>query len=54
MADECAKERRLLAVCNLRHEHIKVPPEGWRLKEDVLTIGNNEIPLKPWLEALHL
>jgi tetratricopeptide (TPR) repeat protein len=53
-ADELAKERRLLAVCSSRHEHIKVPPEGWRLKEDVLTIGSKEIPVKPWLEALNL
>jgi tetratricopeptide (TPR) repeat protein len=52
--DEFAKERRLLSVCSSRHEHIKVPPEGWRLKEDVLTIGSKEIPVKPWLEALNL
>jgi tetratricopeptide (TPR) repeat protein len=53
-ADEFGKERRLLSVCSSRHEHIKVPPEGWRLKEDVLTTASKEIPVKLWLEALNL
>ncbi|KAH7074344.1 hypothetical protein BKA63DRAFT_312072 [Paraphoma chrysanthemicola] len=51
---EIAKDKRLLSVCSSRHEHIKVPPEGWRLKENVLTFGGKEIPVKPWLEALKL
>ncbi|KAH7087293.1 hypothetical protein FB567DRAFT_591977 [Paraphoma chrysanthemicola] len=49
-----AKQRELLSVCSSRHEHIRVPPEGWRLKEDVVTFGGKEIQVKPWLEALRI
>lgn len=49
-----AKDNRHISVCSSRHEHIKVPSDGWRLKDDVMTIQGKEIPIRRWLETLHL
>lgn len=48
------EEGKLISVCSSRHEHIKVPPNGWRLKGDVITIEGKDISTKMWLEALYL
>ncbi|ORY16155.1 hypothetical protein BCR34DRAFT_557810 [Clohesyomyces aquaticus] len=49
-----AKERRLIYVCSPKHEHVKVPPDGWRLNGDVVTIGGGDVSIKSWLEKLHI
>jgi tetratricopeptide (TPR) repeat protein len=50
----CAEKNKHISICSSRHEHIKVPIDGWRLTEDVMTIAGKEIPVRRWLETLHL
>ena len=50
----CGEENKYISICSSRHEHIKVPIDGWRLKDDVMMIAGKEIPVRRWLETLHL
>jgi tetratricopeptide (TPR) repeat protein len=43
-----------ISICHSRHEHIRIPWDEWRLKGDIMTVKNEEIPVRTWLEALHI